>query len=181
MESFISDINLNLLGGNNLNTSNISIFLNKSGDNIPPLSFSKTPNRDLNFSGLSSINLDESEVQSKSKKRYKKKKRIRKIKLVQLPLPIFECAYCANEKIVFNYCIQKRLCEKYVKTQSDDSIKGIEKLSDKLSTLNNINTLRNFLQVFTNKPNKLKQEMEHKSNTQELLLRKRKRRVKKIK
>ena len=43
-----------------------------------------------------------------------KKKKRKKIDLDKTPLPIFECIYCSDEKIVFNHMIKNILSDKYL-------------------------------------------------------------------
>ena len=56
------------------------------------------------------------------------KKKIRKEDLNNIPLPIFDCIYCTNEKIVFNNFINKILSDKYLLLTSNYDINNINKL-----------------------------------------------------
>ena len=56
------------------------------------------------------------------------KKRITKEELNNTPLPIFDCIYCTNEKIVFNNFINNILSNKYLLLTSKYDINNINKL-----------------------------------------------------
>ena len=58
------------------------------------------------------INEDEDEDNLKNKK--KMKHRLSKKDLNTIPLPIFECPYCANEKVVFNHLINEEFYLNYL-------------------------------------------------------------------
>ena len=99
---------------------------NKKNDNI--LNTDKSFEESFeNFSKIDNyndnINLEESEIQSEilanenndnreTKKKIKKKRT--KEDLNNTPLPVFECLYCTNEKVVFQHFITENLSEKYL-------------------------------------------------------------------
>ena len=56
------------------------------------------------------------------------KKKITKEDLNNIPLPIFDCIYCTNEKVVFNNFINRILADKYLLLTSKYDINNINKL-----------------------------------------------------
>jgi len=57
-----------------------------------------------------------------------KKSRIKKEELNNIPIPIFSCIYCSNEKVSFNHMIKENLEKKYYLLTSIYDIKKINKL-----------------------------------------------------
>ena len=90
-----------------------------------------------NFSKISVANekenIEESEIQNESleenndEKKKSKKKRTKE-DLNNTPLPIFECLYCSNEKVVFQHFINEILSEKYLLQTSIYDINDLNKL-----------------------------------------------------
>ena len=59
----------------------------------------------------------------------KKEKKLRtKDDLNNTPLPIFECLYCTNEKVVFGHFIHEILCDKYLLQTSKYDMNDLDKL-----------------------------------------------------
>ena len=103
-----------------------------------------------NFSKINNdnenINLEESEIQSEiltnenndnkdDKKKIKKKRT--KEDLNNTPLPVFECLYCTNEKVVFQHFITESLSEKYLLQTSIYDMNDLNKLILNKRTINN--------------------------------------------
>ena len=68
----------------------------------------------------------------------KKKSKIKKEELNNIPIPIFSCIYCSNEKIVFNHMINKIIEKKYLLLTSKNDMKILDELIKK-------KTIRNLL------------------------------------
>ena len=62
------------------------------------------------------------------------KKKLSKEDLYNIPLPIFSCIYCSNEKIVYNHLINENLSKKYYLQTSIYDIKLLDKII--ISTIN---------------------------------------------
>ena len=77
----------------------------------------------------------------------KKRKKLKKEELNNIPLPIFSCIYCSNEKISFNHLIKKILEKKYFLLTSIYDIRTINKL---ISNSNNINLIKENLEYIKN-------------------------------
>jgi hypothetical protein len=58
----------------------------------------------------------------------KKRQKLKKEELNNIPIPIFSCIYCSNEKVSFNHMINKILEQKYFLLTSLYDIKIINKL-----------------------------------------------------
>ena len=56
------------------------------------------------------------------------KKKLSKEDLYNIPLPIFSCIYCSNEKIVYNHLINENLSKKYYLQTSIYDIKLLDKI-----------------------------------------------------
>ena len=122
---------------------------NKKNDNI--LNTDKSFEESFeNFSKIDNyndnINLEESEIQSEilanenndnreTKKKIKKKRT--KEDLNNTPLPVFECLYCTNEKVVFQHFITENLSEKYLLQTSIYDMNDLNKLILNKRTINN--------------------------------------------
>ena len=65
-----------------------------------------------------------------------KKKKIEKDDLNNIPLPIFDCIYCTNEKIVFNNFINNILSEKYLLLSSVYDIKDLDEIIENNNLIN---------------------------------------------
>ena len=126
MDSILSE--LNFPPNINLNLSSASIlgasFVNNLESNEKNNAF---------LSDASSIVFDENEFNTslnKSLFTFPKKKRKRAKKDLDLtPIPLFDCIYCANEKIVFEHTIKKELYKKYdnKKEQSEKVVNFLKK------------------------------------------------------
>jgi hypothetical protein len=68
----------------------------------------------------------------------KKKSKIKKEELNNIPIPIFSCIYCSNEKIVFTHMINKIIEKKYLLLTSKNDMKILDELIKK-------KTIRNLL------------------------------------
>ena len=114
--NFPPNINLNLSSASILGTS----FVNNIDNNEKNNAF---------LSDASSIVFDENEFNTslnKSLFTFPKKKRKRTKKDLDLtPIPLFDCIYCANEKVVFEHSIKTELYKKYdnKKDQSEKVVK----------------------------------------------------------
>lgn len=71
---------------------------------------------DLNQSENISLHIDEQE---------KKHKKLSKDDLKKIPLPIFNCIYCANETVTFDHMINEYLSKEYLQCVSCDDIKNV--------------------------------------------------------
>ena len=65
-----------------------------------------------------------------------KKKKIEKDDLNNIPLPIFDCIYCTNEKIVFNNFINNILTDKYLLLSSVYDIKDLDEIIEYNNLIN---------------------------------------------
>ena len=95
---------------------------------------------------MENINLEESEIQSEintnenngiNEDKKKSKKKRTKEDLNNTPLPVFECLYCTNEKIVFQHFINEILSEKYLLQTSIYDINDLNKLILNKRLINN--------------------------------------------
>ena len=128
MDSILSE--LNFPPNINLNLSSASIlgasFVNNLESNEKNNAF---------LSDASSIVFDENEFNTslnKSLFTFPKKKRKRTKKDLDLtPIPLFDCIYCANEKVVFEHSIKTELYKKY-DNKKDQSEKVVKSLMNKL-------------------------------------------------
>lgn len=120
--NFPPNINLNLSSASILGTS----FVNNIDNNEKNNAF---------LSDASSIVFDENEFNTslnKSLFTFPKKKRKRTKKDLDLtPIPLFDCIYCANEKVVFEHSIKTELYKKY-DNKKDQSEKVVKSLMNKL-------------------------------------------------
>ena len=120
--NFPPNINLNLSSASILGTS----FVNNIDNNEKNNAF---------LSDASSIVFDENEFTTslnKSLFTFPKKKRKRTKKDLDLtPIPLFDCIYCANEKVVFEHSIKTELYKKY-DNKKDQSEKVVKSLMNKL-------------------------------------------------
>ena len=120
--NFPPNINLNLSSASILGTS----FVNNIDNNEKNNAF---------LSDASSIVFDENEFNTslnKSLFTFPKKKRKKKKKDLDLtPIPLFDCIYCANEKVVFEHSIKTELYKKY-DNKKDQSEKVVKSLMNKL-------------------------------------------------
>ena len=131
MDSILNE--LNFPPNPNLNLSSNSIlgtsFINNVDNNLT------NEKNNIFLSDASSIVFDENEFNTslnKSMLTFPKKKRKRTKKDLDLiPLPLFDCIYCANEKIVFNRKINKELYKRY-DNQKEQSEKVINLLKNEL-------------------------------------------------
>ena len=136
------DADLNLSNIINYDTNNIK-EKNKKNQNI--LNIDKSFEESLeNFSrinieneNIDNINLEESEIQSEINTNgnneiigdnKKSKKKRTKEDLNNTPLPVFECLYCTNEKVVFQHFINEILSEKYLLQTSIYDMNDLNKL-----------------------------------------------------
>ena len=120
--NFPPNINLNLSSASILGTS----FVNNIDNNEKNNAF---------LSDASSIVFDENEFNTslnKSLFTFPKKKRKRTKKDLDLtPIPLFDCIYCANEKVVFEHSIKTELYKKY-DNKKEQSEKVVKSLMNKL-------------------------------------------------
>ena len=66
----------------------------------------------------------------------KKKSKIKKEELNNIPIPIFSCIYCSNEKIVFTHMINKIIEKKYLLLTSKNDMKILDELIKKKTIQN---------------------------------------------
>ncbi len=81
------------------------------------------------------------------------KKRISKGDLNKIPIPIFECIYCANEKLAFNHLINDKFSLKYLYNIEKKDISLINFLQENDLLLPIENEKDNIVQNFINKNN----------------------------
>ena len=65
-----------------------------------------------------------------------KKKKIEREDLNNIPLPIFDCIYCTNEKIVFNNFIKNILADKYLLLSSVYDINDLNEIIENYNLIN---------------------------------------------
>ena len=104
-------------------TENISI--DKSfGDDFDNLNKINITNTEVNESSIQNIELD-----LNNENENKREKKIRtKDDLNNTPIPVFECLYCTNNKIVFQHFINEILSKKYLLQTSIYDINELDKL-----------------------------------------------------
>ena len=146
--NFDADLNLS----NIINHDNNELLKNKKNQNI--LSTEKSFDESLeNFSrinveneNIENMNLEESEIQSEimtnennqiNEEKKKSKKKRTKEDLNNTPLPVFECLYCTNEKVVFQHFINEILSDKYLLQTSIYDINDLNKLILNKRLINN--------------------------------------------
>jgi len=94
---------------NSQNNSNYSIELEKSEDSVSSDKLDicdKSLEEEMNKVTLNDN--DENKIQ------FPNKRRLSKGDLNKIPIPIFECIYCANEKLAFNHLINDEFSLKYL-------------------------------------------------------------------
>jgi len=94
---------------NSQNNSNYSIELEKSEDSVSSDKLDicdKSMEEEMNKVTLNDN--DENKIQ------FPNKRRLSKGDLNKIPIPIFECIYCANEKLAFNHLINDEFSLKYL-------------------------------------------------------------------
>lgn len=80
---------------------------------------------------LSSLDLNQSEnISLHIDVQDKKHKKLNKDDLKTIPLPIFNCIYCANETVTFDHMINEYLSKEYLQCVSCDDIKNITSLME---------------------------------------------------
>jgi len=92
-----------------------------------------------NLTNLNKLdNLNNININDKNESYIKKKKR-NKEDLNKTPLPIFDCIYCSNEKIVFDHMIKVCISDKYKIMTSKLDINKIEKIISNPIVINSSN------------------------------------------
>ena len=119
---FEADLNISDIVNNNdfkpdKNLKNIKQFENTSidksiGEDVDNLNKINLTNMEINESSMQNEQLDTNNEINNDNKILKKKRT--KEDLNNTPLPLFDCLYCANEKIVFRHFINKKLSDKYL-------------------------------------------------------------------
>ena len=131
------DADLNISGIENIdnneikakNSKNNTPFENTSidksfGDDFDNLNKMNITNAEVNESSIQNIQLD-----LNNENENKKEKKIRtKDDLNNTPIPVFECLYCTNNKVVFQHFINEILSEKYLLQTSVYDINELDKL-----------------------------------------------------
>ena len=107
---------------NQLENISIDKYFGADIDNLNKINIT---NRDMNESSIQNIELDLNANNNNEDK--KTKKIITKDDLNNTPLPIFECLYCTNEKIVFQHFINEILSDKYLLQTSIYDISDLDK------------------------------------------------------
>ena len=125
----ISENNQKLNSSNNLKLN----FENFLESNLKISEIESKENDTKKFESISSINnLDNvnNNIQTKNNEinDRKNKKRLTKEDLNSIPLPIFSCIYCSNEKIAFNHLINEYISNKYLFQTSIYDMKVLENL-----------------------------------------------------
>ena len=124
ISNIINTDNNDLIKNNKKNQNNLNT--EKSEDSLE--NFSKI---NLDNDVAENINLEESEIQSEivpNEPQKKSKKKRTKEDLNNTPLPVFECLYCTNEKVVFNHFINGILSDKYLLQTSIYDMNELNKL-----------------------------------------------------
>ena len=134
---FDADLNLSdiILSDNNdikptKSSRNVNQLENTSiekyfGDDIDNLNKINITNGDMNESSIQNIQLD---LNTNNNENMKTKKIITKEDLNNTPIPLFECLYCVNPKIVFQHFINVILSDKYLLQTSIYDINDLDKL-----------------------------------------------------
>ena len=131
------DADLNLSGIENIDNNEIKTKNTKNNIPFENTSIDKSFGED--FDNLNKINITNAEVNESSiqniqldlnnENENKKEKKIRtKDDLNNTPIPVFECLYCTNNKIVFQHFINEILSEKYLLQTSIYDINELDKL-----------------------------------------------------
>ena len=112
------------------NFSNFQYFLESS------LKISEIENKGKEqpkkFDSINSYNFESISNYNKTEKQKRKikniKKRLTKEDLNNIPLPIFSCIYCSNEKVGFEHLIKENICNKYFLQTSVYDMKNLDKI-----------------------------------------------------
>ena len=128
------DIDLNI--SNIVNEEKNDIKRTKDDkDNINSNIYNAEKSFEESLENFSKINMEDAEIQNETltnkendedKKKTKKKRT--KEDLDNTPIPIFECLYCTNEKVVFQHFINEILSEKYLLQTSIYDINDLNKI-----------------------------------------------------
>ena len=133
----ISDIIINdnneIKSGKNVKNNNYfeNTSIDKSfGEDFDNINKINITNEDINESSIQNIQLDLTNQNNNNNNiTNKKEKKIRtKDDLNNTPIPIFECLYCTNEKVVFQHFINEIISEKYLFQTSIYDINDLDKL-----------------------------------------------------
>ena len=134
-DQFFNDFDSILNISNIENDDNNEIKLEKNAKNQTPIengSIDKSLRDDFeNIDKINIVNGDINEIslQIDINNENKEEKKIRtKDDLNNTPIPIFECSFCANEKVVFQHYIREILSDKYLLQTSIFDINDLEKL-----------------------------------------------------
>jgi len=112
------------------NFSNFQYFLESS------LKISEIENKGneqpKKFDSINSYNFESISNYNKTDKQKRKikniKKKLTKEDLNNIPLPIFSCIYCSNEKVGFEHLIKENICNKYFLQTSVYDMKNLDKI-----------------------------------------------------
>ena len=121
---------------NNQNNSKYTIELEKSEDSVSSDKLDicdKSMEEEMNKVTLNDNNDNKIQICNK--------KRLSKGDLNKIPIPIFECIYCANEKLAFNHLINDEFSLKYLYNTEKKDISLIDFLQK--------NNLLKLLQIFS--------------------------------
>jgi hypothetical protein len=106
---------------NQLENTSIDKYFGDDFDNLNKINIT---NGDMNESSIQNIQLD---LNMNNNENIKTKKIITTEDLNNTPLPIFECLYCTNQKIVFQHFINEILSNKYLLQTSIYDINDLDK------------------------------------------------------
>ena len=150
LNNFVADLNLsNIINYETNEIKETKGENNKKTENI--LNTEKSFEESLeNFSKINvqndNINLEESEIQNEilttennecNEDKKKSKKKRTKDDLNNTPLPVFECLYCTNEKVVFQHFINEILSDKYLLQTSIYDMNDLNKIILNKRLINN--------------------------------------------
>ena len=139
--NFDADLNIsNIINYDNNENKEIKNEITMKNENV--LNTDKSFDESIeNFSKINiandNINLEESEIHSEimtnnnndmNDDKKKERKKRTKEDLNNTPLPIFECLYCTNEKVVFQHFINEIISEKYLLQTSIYDMNDLNKL-----------------------------------------------------
>jgi hypothetical protein len=128
LDKFEDGLNVSDIEDNSKNGKNYDDSFNDFSDDLNDFNENEHISKERKIS-MDSIDIDFS---------YKanKKKKIEKDDLNNIPLPIFDCIYCTNEKIVFNNFINNILTDKYLLLSSVYDIKDLDEIIEYNNLIN---------------------------------------------
>ena len=112
----------NLKNNNQIENTSIDKSIGDDFDNLNKINIT---NMEINESSIQNIQLDLNNENNNDNIKLKKRT---KEDLNNTPLPIFDCLYCTNEKIVFQHFINEKLSKKYLLQTSIYDLNDLDKL-----------------------------------------------------